>query len=170
MARILKTLHDNGVLVEGALRDARVRSIRGDLTRSAAALGQTMTPFGPLLQTMTLDTKPPFRWDYISPMALIYKLTELSPGFVSVMLEMIGKLAPNEPLKIVIFADECRPGNVLRPDKGRAVQHILWTFAGLPEWLLVRDQGWFTLGCIRSSSIESLPSTMSHFQFLLVDL
>ena len=47
IARILRTLRDSGVLVEGALREPRVRSIRGDLTRSAAAVGQTMTPFWP---------------------------------------------------------------------------------------------------------------------------
>jgi len=162
IARILNTLHDSGVLVEGALRDPRIRSIRGDLTRSAAAVGQAMTPFGPLMNTMTLPTRPAMRWDYISPMALIYKLSQLSTGFCALMLGVIGALRPNEPLRIVLFCDECRPGNVLRPDKGRATQHLLWTFANFPEWLLVRDQGWFTFGVVRSAAIASLPGGISN--------
>ena len=168
IARILMKLHENGVLVDGALRDSSFRSLRGDLGRSAQALADGNTPFGPVLQSTTLPCRPPFRWDYVSPTALVYKLSEVSPGFRSLMMEVVGKLQPAEPLKLVLYVDECRPGDVLRPDKGRATPHILWTFADFPEWLLVRDHGWFTFGCIRSSSIETLPSSMSNLMKFVV--
>lgn len=121
-----------------------------------------MTPFGTVLQTMTLECTPPLEWSYIHPIALVYMLSEVSSEFSALMHRIIDKLNSNDPtLNIILYIDECRPGNVLRPDKGRAVQHILWSFVEFPEWLTVRDQGWFTFGCIRSKCIETLPSHIS---------
>jgi hypothetical protein len=162
IARILLRLHREGALHDGVLEHRNERGIRGNLQKAVNDLANRMTPFGPVLQSMTLECSPPLKWDFIHPIALVYMLSQISAGFSALMHNIIGKLNSNSPeLNILLYIDECRPGNVLRPDKGRALQHILWTFVEFPEWLTVRDQGWFTFGCIRTSAIATLPGHIS---------
>ena len=66
-------------------------------------------------------------------------------------------------MKIVIFVDEARPGNPLRPDLGRATQSLYWCFTDWPEWLLRRADGWLTFGCVRSSIALRIRGGMSGF-------
>ena len=129
---------------------------------SADALANRQTPFGTIVQKMVLPCRPPIEWVYLHPLALLYHLTEQSCGLRAAMHIMLSKLADGDLLRFILFIDECRPGNVLRPDKGRALQHILWSFVEWPEWLSVREQGWFTFGCIRSVAIETLPAGTSN--------
>ena len=164
LARLLVTLHSHGALQEGTLREATHRSVRGDLSKASAALTSRITPFGPVVQKMQLprtSPKSPLTWCFLSPMAVVHTLGEDSEGFRVLMFMLIGRLGPNDYLTVVVWIDECRPGNILRPDKGRATQHILWTFAEFPGWLLVRDQGWFSFGVIRSTEIDDIPSGIS---------
>ena len=41
-------------------------------------------------------------------------------------------------LEIIVYMDECRLGNVLRPDKGRGLHDICWTIKQLPDWFRQR--------------------------------
>ena len=64
-------------------------------------------------------------------------------------------------MDIVVFVDEARPGNVLRPDKGRATQAFYWAFAQWPEWYLCRSDAWLPFGFLRSGAIEGMPGGIS---------
>ena len=110
---------------------------------------------------MDLETTPPFRWPFIHPMALLWLLFKLPASFAELITECMDK-SPSG-LRIVIFVDEFTPGNVLRPDRGRAMQHVLWAFVDWPEWVLCRATSWLTFGCIRTSLLASLPGGMSNF-------
>lgn len=127
---------------------------------AADALANRVTPYGTVVQKMVLPCNPPFEWSFLHPLALLYHLTEQSGGLRAVMMAMVER-SPGGHLRFIIFIDACRPGNVLRPDKGRDVQHILWSFVEFPGWLSVREQGWFTFGCIRTASLDTLPSGTS---------
>jgi hypothetical protein len=162
IARILLRLQRSGALIDGVLEHDNVKGIRSNLQKAVSDLANRMTPFGPVLQSMMLECTPPLKWEFIHPIALVYMLSQISTEFSDLMRDIISKLNSASPaLNILLYIDECRPGNVLRPDKGRALQHILWTFVEFPEWLTVRDQGWFTFGCIRTSAIATLPSHIS---------
>ena len=158
IARILMRLYEQGALIDGAIREPNARAIRHDLTTAAREMGRIRTPFGPIVQTMPLNTTPPIQWSFLNPMALLFYLSKQSESFQGLMNGLIDK---HQQLSIIIYIDEFRPGNVLRPDQGRATQHLLWTFTEFPEWLTVRDCGWFTFGVIRSSEIKTLPGKVS---------
>ena len=41
--------------------------------------------------------------------------------------------------------------NPLRPDKGRTMQCVYWTFLELPDYVLQHVDGWFLFGALRST-------------------
>ena len=45
--------------------------------------------------------------------------------------------------RIIIYLDECHPGNILRPDHGRKLMCIYWTWLELPEWWRTQANSWF---------------------------
>ena len=65
------------------------------------------------------------------------------------------------PMHIVIYADECEPGNPLRTDPGRLLQCIYLCFVEWPPWLLARSGAWLNLGFIRSILCKRVRAGMS---------
>ena len=76
---------------------------------------RTETPYGPVLQHMDLvvDDKP-FAWPFIHPFAMLYYACSCCEAFAL----MLKRSLSGRPGSVVIYADECTPGNVLRPDDG----------------------------------------------------
>ena len=163
-ARVIAALHDSGLLKD----DVSVSSgCRVKLSRLAGDLGSTATPYGNVMQTMKLpiasgDVDVPF----LHPMALVHVLTAANHQFASVLQSAIDR---HGTLSIVLFIDECKPGNVLRPDKGRAVQNVFWTFAELPSWLLCKQDSWMTFAAVRSTIVGKLPGDASQFMKIVVN-
>ena len=94
---------------------------------------------------MTLECSPPLKWEFIHPIALVYMLSQISTEFSDLMRDIISKLNSASPaLNILLYIDECRPGNVLRPDQGRALQHLMGPCLECPVWLTDR-----VLRCLR---------------------
>ena len=159
LARILLALQAEGCLVEGLIdSDADEHKVRKDIASAASELTSESTPFGPIVQTMTFNTTPPFSWKYMHPLALLYKLSTVAPGFASLLKRCVDAYGE---LSIVLYVDEIRPGNILRPDYGRATQNIFWTFSEFPEWFLKRDDGWFTVGGLRTAMLQNIGCDMS---------
>ncbi len=63
--------------------------------------------------------------------------------------------------KLVFYVDECRPGNPLRPDRGRAVQCVYWTLSNLPHWYRSRRNGWFVFTIMLSKRVAELRGGVS---------
>ena len=155
LAKILVTLHEEGLLSSDVIGNTNEGSVRASVTKRAASLASEATPYGPCVQHMNLGGKP---WPYIHPMALVFLLSKLSAAFAHVMSECIQG---GRELKIVLFDDEYRPGNVLRPDKGRSSHNILWIFSDFPEWLTCKSDAWFQFGTLRSNWADKLPGGIS---------
>ena len=123
IARVLLLLHQEGYLSEGLIDTENEHSVRKAIGKAAGEISAFQTPWGPLVQEMELPTDPPTKWPFIHPLALVYYLSSISSAFAKIMSDCfdacksLGRL-----LNIVIFVDEHRPGNVLRPDSGRATQ------------------------------------------------
>ena len=158
IARILLTLQAGGALAEGVVDVATEEHVRKDVAKAAGDIAKTTTPYGPVVQEIKLPTTPPFKWEVINPLAFVYVLSTISSTFADVMAQCIEKHGRQ---KIVIYIDEARPGNILRPDKGRAVNNIFWAFSSWPDWMLHRDWCWFTFGCMRTSTLQKLPGKMT---------
>ena len=163
IAKILVELHAHGMLADGVLGNTNENEVRKHISKAVAANADEVTPYGPVMQTIVLDAQPPyaaFRWDFIHPLALLLLLAKLSCNFAAVLLQCVAARSGAHP--IVIYIDEVRPGNVLRPDKGRATQNIFWATASWPEWLLCRANAWLTFGRLRSCVVEKLPGGVSN--------
>lgn len=160
LAKVLVELHLAGMLAEGVIASGSVEKTRKAIGRATNEYATRHTPYGPVIQTMQLDTNPATLWDFLHPMALLYLLCEISPPFCELMCECISNTT--SVLRLVIYIDEFRPGNVLRPDAGRATQNILWAFVDWPEWVLCKSDSWLTFGCLRSVVLSSLPGGVSH--------
>ena len=159
LAKILLALHSEGALASGLIADdSDEESVRKSIAASASDLGNRMTPFGTVVQKMTIGITPPFQWTFIHPLALIYMLTQVSIGFAKLLKDTVDT---HGMLSIVLFVDEIRPGNVLRPDLGRATQDIFWTFAEFPDWYVVKDDAWLVFGGIRSAIVNKIEGDMS---------
>lgn len=151
LARLLKKLDDHDALANGVLRLSDAEAIRKDLGDAATDFANRQTPSGTLVQSM--DLLGNLKWHFIEPAALMHVLATDSEEFRNLMVGIMATRG-SEHLGIVIFMDECTPGNVMRPDNGRELQHVLWTLVEFPDWLSVRDEGWFTFGCCRSSLVD----------------
>ena len=104
------------------------------------ACGQKETIHGPLCSTFSLPTGK----DFVNPLALLSTLTANRPALGDLLRSTQGA----GQLTVVLYADEAKPGNVLRPDTGRAQLCVYWTILELPDWFKSRDCGWwFCLAC-----------------------
>lgn len=157
IARILQTLHEEGLLAPGVASTDGVSATKCRLSRLSSDLANRSTPFGKLIQSIQAST---LRIEVIHPMALIFALSEESPKFRALMLSIIGD--GRRPLRIVLFIDEMTLGNVLRPDLGRAVQDLFWTFVDFPGWFLVRQDAWFVFTALRSVEKNKLSGSVSE--------
>jgi hypothetical protein len=80
-------MRENGALSGDIFAGVSERSCRKRLSSSTAELGNMSAPFGTVALKMVLETEPPFRWDFIHPLALIYVLTEVSDKLPGVDVE-----------------------------------------------------------------------------------
>jgi len=163
LAGILKKLHDESFL-DTDMGGGSVRMLRKNLQVASEFYSKASTMYGTLVQTIDLGTPSLSKWEYVHPAAYLRLLSEISPGFSAMMAETVASIG-HRPLKLVLYMDECTPGNPLRADKARSVQSIYWCFADWPQWALQKSSVWLLLGCMRSSLQAELPegaSTLLH--------
>lgn len=182
LARVLRSLAQSGFLASELLglegdedQAGGERTIRRRLTASTSSSGQERTPYGTVIQTMPLhlsmDRKKKGRkwvqvpsanpkdvdWQYVNPFAFLHYACSISDEFATI----IASIATGE-LSILLYMDEARPGNILRPDSGRLFLAIHWTFLEFPEHLRHRDIGWIPFGFLRKTIYERMPGEMSN--------
>jgi hypothetical protein len=159
IARVLNTLHEEGLLIDGVVEKTDPEATRKELSKLGVEMANRSTPFGKVIQSMHLETTPAIDMGFLHPMALVYYLSQISKAFGDLMSDVIAKCG--NKLRIVMYIDECRPGNVLRADKGRAVQCLYWTFVDMPDWFLCRQDAWFVFTVVRSKFVNTLPAGVS---------
>ena len=92
-----------------------------------------------------------------NPFALLHAACIVQPKFATFLLK---HLRSGKPPRIVIYADETTPGNVLRPDHGRSYESLLWTFAELPQFFRDRKHGFFKFAHVLSSVVDDIEGGM----------
>ena len=162
LARALLSLHESGYLDPSLLGNEEVseRNARAKLQEVAVHDSEIRTPYGTVVQTMTLPmvgTNDAFVWHYVSPFALLHHICTLSSTFASI----VGSHLAQQTNNIMLYFDETKPGNVLRPDPGREFMAIFWTFRELPEYLRHRVIGWFPFGFLRQTKMNQLVGGVS---------
>ena len=56
--------------------------------------------------------------------------------------------------EVMLYMDESKPGNQLRPDSGRAFEAIYWIPMGFPNFLLRRARAWFTFAYVSVADMK----------------
>ena len=157
LVQTLKSLHQAGLLSDAALGGS-AKNVKRKLQTAIEAHAKTQTPYGKVVKTMRVDLPDMQFWEYCDPMALIWHLCNISPAFADVMAACV---TPGVPLRIVIYVDECEPGNPYRPEKSRCLQCIYWCFADWPQWLVPRTAAWPVFGVMTSSHTSLLPGGLA---------
>ena len=70
------------------------------------------TPFGPIGKVLRVGEEAV---PYICPLALLWTMASASEGFGMFLLACLGGAAGD----FILYLDDVRPGNCLRPDPGR---------------------------------------------------
>ena len=77
------------------------------------------TPYGPIEKILSLGEEVPF----ICPFALLWTATQRSAAFGEFLLSCLAGAVG----RLILFIDDCRPGNQLRPDQGRTYYAVFWS-------------------------------------------
>lgn len=163
LVKILTTLQQGGWLASSMCKSGR--KVKRRLDQAVRLHSDTSTPYGTVMQPMSLPCPDLPAWQFVHPMALIYHLSSISMAFADMLLSVYTQ---PEPLHVVFYCDEVCPGNPLRPEKSRTLQCLYWTFLEFPDWLLCRTAAWMCLGTIRSTVVEKLPGGLSQLVALVM--
>lgn len=164
LAEILSRLHAEGDLPSGIGGHA-LRTLRHHFARSVEDELGCPTPYGNLVQNFSSSELGRKELPFLHPAALMHHLSKLSAPFYE-LLASLGH--PEQGLRIILYIDEVRPGNPLRPSKGRTTQCIYWTFVDLPAHLLVQTRFWFLFAAVRSSVVSEIPGGVSGIMKLVL--
>ena len=127
------------------------RRIAAEIQASA----HTPTPLGPVVKELTAGlTAVP----YVCPFASLWLLCEKSHGYAAFLAECLGH---GQLARIVLYCDEVRPGNPLRPENARTYCAVFWQFLDYPDWYRSSALGWHDLCIIKESVVQSTPGGIS---------
>ena len=157
LARVLTTLSRGGWLASEMCASQRLVKRRVDTAVRVHADAET--PYGRVMQPMSLPSTSLPSWQVVHPLALMFHLSAISTAFANMLVSVH---VPGKPLHVIFYVDEVCPGSPLRPEKSRTLQCLYWTFVEFPDWLLSRTSAWFCLGTIRSTVVDQLPGNLSQ--------
>ena len=143
LSRILEGLRDSSDSDSGVLD-------RRSIGLSVSDCSRAETPYGTVVKQLNCGSRS---LPYICPFAFLFHVCSRSARFADLLRSSVGAGRG----RMVMYVDEMRPGNVLRPDKGRSTQCVYWTLTNFPEYVRSRDTGWFTAMVVRSSVVGDLP-------------
>ena len=156
LADVLRKLHETGFLNRG-LGGGTGRQVRLELQRAHELHAKTVTPYGPVVQTMVLPWVGLASLDYAHPQALLYHLSNVSPHFSDVMWNARALKPAPAHLTVVLYIDEVIPGNPMRHDKGRTMQAVYWCITDWPQYVLQRAEAWPALLVLQSKRANAIP-------------
>ena len=113
------------------------------------------TPYGPIGKVLRFGEEAV---PYICPLALLWTMASASEGFGMFLLACLGGAAGD----FILYLDDVRPGNILRPDPGRVYYSILWSLAQYPRWYASRELGWLPLCFVRTTQLDRIDGGISQ--------
>ena len=160
LADVLDVLHRNDALSDDMDLCISTPAKRHQLLRAQRSHAEAMTPYGQVLQSMTLPFEALKTWEYNDPRAMIYYMSQISTHFSDIMYASAQRAVcthNRRPLRVILYLDELVPGNALRHDCGRSMWGIYWALLDWPEWVLARTESWFCFGVVLTKVCSSIP-------------
>ena len=142
LSRIVKSLQGN--MSGSTSRHAIARAIDADLRLD--------TPYGPVIQLITLKTKTGGTLDvnFCHPGAMLTFLCHYSEHYDKFLKHRmdIQPPSPSAPWSIGMSFDEASAGNMLKVDQTRKAWLIYWAFVDMGKEHLAHESNWMLAGCI----------------------
>ena len=154
LARVLASLSEEGLLDAEAAGDCH--NLRRKISSAISAHGKADTPYGPVAQSLQIT--PDFACPFVNPFAIMWYLCTLSSAFA----DLVHRHLTQSCCRVVMYADELRPGNVLRPDRGRQVWGIYWTWLEWPSYVRQHESGWLVACTVRTVELDKVPGGISQ--------
>eukprot|EP00438_Fugacium_kawagutii_P026421 Skav225686 [mRNA] locus=scaffold243:53674:55491:- [translate_table: standard] len=118
---------------------------------------------GPMMRSIKLQVeKKEMEWHFVSPTAFLHEATKKCPQFGDLVRAV-------DKVRVGIYMDEVKPGNVLRPDPSRSVALWYWTLLDLPSWFHGRSEGWFYFGAFPTKLVCKLAGGYSFLFGLMLE-
>ncbi len=129
----------------------------------------TNTPYGIIRQSFEMPglEGEPVTIEFVHPFALLYEMSSKSAACSRFLKQHLG----GSTCRVVLYIDETKPGNQLRPDTARAMECVYWSFLELPTWYRAKtDVGWLPFACVASKDAARIDGGLSALigQFLKV--
>ena len=141
-------------MTDASLGSLTERTLRRDACAGInAAVADETTPYGNMIETISVNG---VNVEIVNPFSYMHLLRKRHYDFFKVVCP-----DQNTHRRLVLYIDEVRPGNPLRPDKCRQTQCVYWTFSDLPDKMTVDAEAWFLATTIRSSIVDSMPGKVS---------
>jgi len=135
------------------------RQLRSEIQAAVESVGNTETPYGPIIQKVRLDAPGLQDWEICHPFAFLWYMTQHSAAFREAMRK---STCDGRKLRLIIYMDGLVPGNPFRPDKGRSIMCIYWAFVDWPSYMLNRTFAWPCLSILRESIMHTVPGGASY--------
>ena len=165
ICKALETLQNAGLL---CTQDSH-RKLRRTLQNASVQHGESVTPYGTVIQKVDLGIEGVAPWEYCHPAAYLRYISTLNDAFGKVMRACIDA-ARGEPLTMILYMDELCPGNPYRPEKARKLQGVYWCIQEWPDWILARSAMWPVLGVLRSATVDKMPGGIGAFYAKLLSM
>jgi len=160
MSAILQDIAKNGL--PPLMQRAVFREARDDVMKK-------MTPFGPILQHITVLDKSdnPVEVPVADPFATLWTFvneTGGNAGFRSFFKQRLleSPPTPDKPWQVILYTDEITPGNVVAPINSRKFHALYWSFAELGSNALSREEFWFVLLIEFSNAVNEFHAGISQ--------
>jgi hypothetical protein len=139
---------------------------RASMSRARSLICDAVTPHGPLMQTIDVDsvdgqTVPLYM---AHPLAFLYVLYDQC-GSWRALLKKSHVARPSsfeDPWSLVLYTDEVDPGDPLVPDHGRKVQAFYMSFLELGHAQMCRENAWLCVCAHRSVMVKKMMGGLSQ--------
>ena len=156
LASLLAQIKQQGI-PEHTSRSAQSRALNN--------LVDTETPYGKILQTMSLRSRTGSTVDITvqAPLAMLSFCASERAPFARLLDTTLQRWPSSHetPWDLIIYADEVVPNNVLKHENFQRVQAIYLSFLQFGPAVLSNEQAWFVITTVRSNLVAKLDGGMS---------
>ena len=134
--------------------------------RREDAISQVETPYGPIIETLELDTVDggQIRVPMCNPAAWMYHTSRTCPRMMRLLNQASQTVNNiNRPWRIILYCDEISPGNQLKVHNRRKLQSVYFSVQEYGGFELTQEHAWSVLTCIRTDLVNKLQDGMSQF-------
>ena len=131
--------------------------------------GATMTPYGPLVDTMDLpcEKKGKQRVGIQNPLAMFFQCCLVSVALSGLVM---AKLEDHPlPWNVIFYVDGISPSDTMTMHDRRSLQAMYWTFEELGQENLGREELWIEVASLRDSLVKDVDGGLSHVVKLVMN-